>query len=218
MRAGEILRTEAARLQERDRERVAHGERGGGARSGGDVVRAGFFAHAHVEVHVALARERRVRPTGEGDQGGALALDGGQDHQHLVARARVGDGDDDVVGGDHAEIPVRGLRGMDEVGGGAGRGEGGGDLAPDMAGFAHAGDDDPAARAEDEPHGFGEGRAEPLGEGGDGFGFDAQGAPGALEDAPGIERAIHGLGCGLVYTGKPSIAKTQGAGFSWREA
>ena len=35
---------------------------------------------------------------------------------------------------------------MDEEGRRAGRGEGGGDLAADMAGLAHAGDDHPAAR------------------------------------------------------------------------
>ncbi len=39
---------------------------------------------------------------------------------------------------------MRGLAGMDELGGGAGGGEGGGDLARDMAGLAHAGDDDAA--------------------------------------------------------------------------
>ena len=43
--------------------------------------------------------------------------------------------------GDHAEVAVAGLARMHEISRRAGRGEGRGDLAADMAGLAHAGDD-----------------------------------------------------------------------------
>ena len=39
---------------------------------------------------------------------------------------------------------MAGFAGMDEEGRGAGRGEGGGDFAADMSGFAHAGNDNAA--------------------------------------------------------------------------
>ena len=60
--------------------------------------------------------------------------------------ARPGERQDHVVRGDHAEIAVAGLGGVDEEGGRAGRGEGGGDLAADMAALADAADDHAAAR------------------------------------------------------------------------
>ena len=41
-----------------------------------------------------------------------------------------GEGDDHVVGGDHAEIAVARLARMHEIGGRAGRGQGGGHFAP----------------------------------------------------------------------------------------
>ena len=50
------------------------------------------------------------------------------------------------LGRDHAEIAVARLGRMDELRRRAGRGEGGGDLARDMAALAHAGDDDAARR------------------------------------------------------------------------
>ena len=55
---------------------------------------------------------------------------------------------------------------MDEERGRAGRGEGRGDLAADMAGLAHAGDDHAAARAVDEIDRGDEGAAEPVVDGG----------------------------------------------------
>lgn len=48
------------------------------------------------------------------------------------------------LSGDHAEVAVAGFPGMDEKGRAAGTRQGGGDLAADMAGFAHAGDHDTA--------------------------------------------------------------------------
>ena len=54
------------------------------------------------------------------------------------------------------------LRRMDEEGGRAGRGQRRRDLAADMAGLAHAGDDDPAARAADQLDRGDEGRAEAV--------------------------------------------------------
>ncbi len=59
---------------------------------------------------------------------------------------------------DHAEVAVARFAGMHEEGGRAGRGEGRGDLAPDVAGLAHAGDDQAALGVADQFDGGGEGR------------------------------------------------------------
>ena len=72
--------------------------------------------------------------------------DGGQDSQHLFGLAAGAQGQDDVAIRDHAEIAVQGVQGIEHDGRRAGAGEGGGDLVPDMPGFAHAEDDDFAAR------------------------------------------------------------------------
>ena len=66
--------------------------------------------------------------------------------------ARPGERHDHVVLGDHAEVAVARLARVHEIGGRIGRREGRGDLARDMAGFAHAGDDQPAARLRDQFH------------------------------------------------------------------
>ena len=64
---------------------------------------------------------------------------------------------------DHAEVAVARLARMHEKGGRAGRGEGRGDLAPDVAGLAHAGDDQRGRlRLRDQIDGGDERRAEPV--------------------------------------------------------
>ena len=63
-----------------------------------------------------------------------------------VVLARIRQGENGVFGADHAEVAVARLDGMDELRRRAGRGEGRGDLAGDMAALAHAGDDDAPAR------------------------------------------------------------------------
>ncbi|MNI39133.1 hypothetical protein D3C73_933080 [compost metagenome] len=60
---------------------------------------------------------------------------------------------------------------------GAGGGQGGGDLARDMAGLAHAGGDYPAAAAQDRPAGLLEGIAEAVGHGVQRLPFDLEHAP-----------------------------------------
>ena len=58
--------------------------------------------------------------------------------------------DDDIVGGDHAQIAMRGLGSMHEVGRRAGAGQRRGQLAADVAGFADAGDNDPPVSVENQ--------------------------------------------------------------------
>jgi len=58
--------------------------------------------------------------------------------------AAVGDGKDDIVAGDHAEIAVSGLGRVEKKGRRTRAAEGGRYLSSDKAGFAHSREDDPS--------------------------------------------------------------------------
>ncbi len=61
MRAREILVGEAARFEQRDRERIAHDQRRRRARGRREAERAGFGRHAGVQMHVGHAAPARIR-------------------------------------------------------------------------------------------------------------------------------------------------------------
>ena len=75
---------------------------------------------------------------GDGDQLGTLALDDGHDGDQFGALSRVGQGDEHVIAGHHADVAVAGFRRVQEESRGAGAGQRGGNLARDMAGFAQS--------------------------------------------------------------------------------
>jgi len=111
-------------------------------------VRATSAALASEDSRSALIAITGIRkPLGVGDE----IL-----HLRLLAGPRQRQ--DDVVGGDHAEVAVARFRGMDEKRRGAGRGERRRDLAADMAGLAEPGDDQPAPGIFDQVGGRDEGR------------------------------------------------------------
>ena len=158
----EIHRGEAAAFQQRDRQRVAERElhqRGGGRRQ---IMRAGLARLRQSEHHVRGRRQRRVRIGGHRDQADAEAARVIGEIFQLRRLARPRQRDDDIVVRDHAEVAVAGFARMHEQRRRSGGGEGGGDLAPDMAGFAHAGHDHPALRGADQVDRRGEARAQAV--------------------------------------------------------
>jgi hypothetical protein len=122
----------------------------------------------------------------------------GQQGEELVGLAAGGEGEDEVAGGDHAEVAMQRLGRVKEVRGRAGGAQGRGDLARDEAGLADAEEDElvaGGARLEDELGGAGEGLAhgavEADGEFKQGAGLDA--------DEVGRARGLggwHRHGCG----------------------
>ena len=66
--------------------------------------------------------------------------DGRQKVDQFVGLAGVAQGKQDVAVVEDAEVAVHGVDCIEQHGGGAGAGEGGGDLATDIAGFAYAED------------------------------------------------------------------------------
>ena len=145
VRAQEVLRGEAARVEQRQRERVAQRERGGGARGRRESERTGFGVDARVEMDVGGLRERALLVAGDRDERGARALDVRQERHELVGLAGIGEHEHDVVGRDHAEVAVHRLGGVHEERRRAGRRERGRELAPDVSRLADAADDDAAA-------------------------------------------------------------------------
>ena len=133
-----------------------------GARLCGQASRACGSAST---TSAALA-ERAVGVGGDGDQPDAEAARIVDQVLELGGLARPGQRHDDVVGRDHAEVAVARFARMHEEGRRSGRGEGRRDLAPDMAGLAHAGDDHAALRAADQLDRGDEGAPEPVADGG----------------------------------------------------
>ena len=130
---------------------LAVGARFSGQASSGTLTSSTTFAApASVELRVA----------GHHDERHAEPLQMRHQHDELGRLAGVGDGEHDVGARDHAEIAVARLGGMQEEGGRAGAGERRGDLAGDVAGLAHAGDDHPALAGQADAAGRGEARVE----------------------------------------------------------
>ncbi len=174
MGAGEVLGAEAARLEQRDGQRVAHGERRGRAGGRRETEGAGLLLHAHVDIHVGDLRHAGLLVAGQRDEGHTEALDERQDRDDLAGAAGVRDREHHILRGDHAEIPVARLAGVHEECRRAGARERRRDLAADVAGLAHAGDHDAATACEHEPAGLREAAADPPGQGGQriGLGLD----------------------------------------------
>jgi hypothetical protein len=131
--------------------------------------RTWVLAEASVEPSAPVKLTRVTPSAGRGEQ-----------LEELFGFAGVAQGDEDVAGGEDAEVAVEGFRGMQEMRGRAGGAEGGGDLAGDEAGLADSGEDGAVAGA----HGLGEelgdavepvahGAVEALGEEFERGGFDA---------------------------------------------
>ena len=103
-----------------------------------------------------MARHGGFGVGGDADEGDVFAFERGQNGIDFVALAGIGNRQHRVAVHNHAQVAVRGFGGMDEKGGRAGGGEGGGDFVADVAGFADAGNDEAAGAVEHGIDGGGE--------------------------------------------------------------
>ncbi len=90
-------------------------------------------------------REGRVGRAADRDHIHLEARDGGENAEQFFRLAAVAEGEDDVAIPDHAEVAVKSVERVEDDGGRAGAGEGGGDLFPDVSGFPDPEDDHLAA-------------------------------------------------------------------------
>ena len=143
---GEVLQLEPFPDAQGHRERVAHGQRRGCAGSGRQAKVAGLAGDAGVEAEVGRPAQGRVGVAGQHHQRQRQPLDVLEEAEDLRGFAGVGEGHDHVARGQHAQVAVDGLGGVQKEGRGAGAGERGGHLPGDDAALAHArGDDAPLA-------------------------------------------------------------------------
>ena len=117
---------------------------------------------------------------------GALqALQAGDEDGELPGFAAVGQGQDHVGAGHHAQVAVHGLHRVQEEGRGAGGVEGGHEFSGHNAGFAHPGDDDPALGLINQVHRLDEAGVQLGNQGGEALGFDGQDFPGQVKNLAG---------------------------------
>ena len=98
-------------------------------------------------MQVGRLGQRARAPADDGDQRDREPARVEDEVAQLVGLAGVGQRQHRVLRRDHAEIAVAGLGRMDVERRRAGRGQGGGDLARDVAALAHAADDDASGHA-----------------------------------------------------------------------
>src|SRR5688572_9049709 len=107
---------------------------------------AGFLFDPRIERHVAVPCERRLRVARQRDRAHAEALEMLEKAQDLVRFSALGDQDRDVRFPDQSEVAVSAVSGMEEIGGGSGRGQSCRNLASDQSGLPDSGHDDTARR------------------------------------------------------------------------
>ena len=194
MRTGEVLDRKAARVEQRDRERIAERQHRRRARRGREAQRAGFGVDGGVDVHVGRLRERRLLVARQRDDLRALPLEMRRQQHELVGLAGIRQHHHDIRRRDHAEVAVRGFRRVDEEGRRARRRERGRELARDVTGLADAGHDHPAVAMEDEVDGGDEIGAEPRGEPDDRIGFGRENVAREREHVRRIDLEAGGRG------------------------
>ncbi len=166
MRAREILDREAARVEQGQCQRIAECQRRGRARRRGEAERAGFRIDARVQMDVGSLRQRRLFVSGQRDQARALSLEMGQQRHQFVGFAGIRQQKHDIIGGDHSQVTVTSLGGVNEERGRTGRRQRRGDLARNVSGFANTGHNHATAALEQRPCSGKKRRAEAVGEGG----------------------------------------------------
>ncbi len=153
MESGEIVGIEAATFEKGDCEGIAEGHSDGGAGSGSEVKRAGFFFDPDVENNIAGASQGGFGIAGESDDAHLQTLQGLEEIQNFLGFTAVADGKQGVTASKHAQVAMERFGGVKEKGGRAGAGEGGRNLAANQARFAHTGDDDAAFAGEEKVDG-----------------------------------------------------------------
>jgi len=140
-------------------------------------------------VHVGGEREQRLRIAGHADQLDPEALDQRQQGDDFGGGAGVRQRQHHVIAGDHAHVAMAGFGRVDEERRGAGARQGGGDLAADVAGLAHAEHHHAPLAGEDQLAGSGEFAVETGQQALDRFDFQADRALGRLDQ---VVRWSHG--------------------------
>ena len=112
-----------------------------------------------MHIHIANSSERIPRDGGERHQEGSPSLSAGDETEQLLGGAGLAEEDENVAGGESADVAVKRVERGEEGGAEAEGDEGLGDFVGDEGGFADAGEEDGAGGGEEEA-GEGEGLGE----------------------------------------------------------
>ena len=197
MRAGKVFGLEAAGIQQSHSQCIPHGQLGRGAGRWGQIERASFFFDRAIEHHIGMLCQRGLQTAGHGNERHPQAFEHGQYGHQFIAFAAVRDRQHHIDGLDHAQITVTRLARMDKHGGGAGRGQGGGNFAANVPTLAHARHDHTAL---DIQHHI-DGLHKPIIQAGfdlqQGRGLDVERLPSKLKGGGGLgEHGLHFIGHG----------------------
>ncbi len=132
----EIFLLKSARLEQHHGKRVAEREHDGRARGRGQIERTGFLLDVDVEEDIAILPQGRLSGAAHRDHANLEPRDRGQDAQEFLGLAAVAEREHNVAIGDHAEIAVERVEGVEHDRGRTGAGESGGDLFADMSRFS----------------------------------------------------------------------------------
>lgn len=159
MIGGVFLFGQITRTHQRNGHRIPknHLDRSGGHRR--EIKGAQLALERQIDIHIAEPSEHIAVDGGDRDEIGALGPSAGNEAEKLVGVAGLAEEDEEVGGGQNADVAVEGVEGGEEGGAEAEGDEGLGDLAGDEAGLADAGEEDGAGGIEE-----GEGEGEGLGE------------------------------------------------------
>jgi hypothetical protein len=125
-------------------------------------------------VEVAGAGEGGIFLGREREQMDTQSLDGFEQLDELLGFAAGGNGQQHIVGGQHAQVTVQSFDSVQEKGRRSGAGKGGGSLAADEPRFSQTGDDHAAFAGVEKLDGFFEAIVEALDQSGDCFRLNSQ--------------------------------------------
>ena len=103
-------------------------------------------------MNVGQLGQGRLRVTRDGNESGTHAPKVWGNESKLVRLSRVGEGEHEVLGLNHAQVAMLCLGGVHKEGWCPGGGKGGGELAGHVATLAHAGDHQTAFESHDPVH------------------------------------------------------------------
>ena len=156
MEQGEIVGAEPPGFQQGQSQRIAHDQAGRGAGRGRQLQGAGLLADADIETHCRRVAQGGIKLARQGDEGRVQPLDEGQQGDQFPGLAGIGQGQDHIVLGDHAQVAMAGLAGVNEKSGRASAGQSRRDLVGDVPRFPHAKGRHPSLAVQDGATGGGE--------------------------------------------------------------
>lgn len=166
---GIVFFAKSASLHHAHRKSVRDREHHGCAGGRREVIRAGLSIDRNVQGHLGEPARGTLRSPGDENRPSPQGLDRGKEPNQLIGLTRVAVHQHTVFGGEHPEVAMEGLTGMQKEAGGAGAAQRPGGLSGDVAGFSQSAAGHSPAGLQNPFDGLVKGGIEPVGQGANGF-------------------------------------------------